>query len=441
MRKKLFLPLLSLLAILGFVTGCGGDKEAGAAKSAGKTTITFWAAPNPPNLKYWQEMAKDFEAQNDSINVEVTQMKESPTSEAGIQSAIASNTAPTLSENITRSFGAQLKDSKAVVDFTKVDGYSDLVKGRNMMETIENWKFSDGGEYVIPLSASPIMLGWRKDILAELGFNEAPKTYSDVLEVGKKLKEKYPDKFIFSNAGFTDPTAWLRWLDFFPFYEAASGGANFVAGDKYVADEKATKEVFEFISTLKQQNLVVTEEMKDPFETGNSLATFFSPANLPGWNERYPELVYNETFYVTPPTYPDALKDTEEIYTYGNAKGVVLYAQASKEEQKAAMEFLRFVFGNPENDRKLLEITSSLPSRDDALTNEAFTAFYKENPVFESFAQITPFGTPAMDNGKFNDVQEALGEEGWIPAVQGKKKVDKAWKDMSKKINETLNNE
>ena len=42
-------------------------------------------------------MAAEFDKQNEDITVEVSQMKVSPSSEATIQSAIASNTAPTLS--------------------------------------------------------------------------------------------------------------------------------------------------------------------------------------------------------------------------------------------------------------------------------------------------------------------------------------------------------
>ncbi|MGM0125920.1 multiple sugar transport system substrate-binding protein [Enterococcus sp. AZ194] len=439
MKKQMILCTVAFSALMLSLAGCGSGNDSKA--SDGKTKVTFWAAPNPPNLKYWQSMAEKYEKENKDVDVEVTQMKESPTSEATLQSAIASQTAPTLSENITRSFGAQLQESKALVDFTKVDGYDELVEKRNMSETIKSWEFSDGGQYVLPLSSSPIMIAWRKDILDELGFTEAPKTYSDVYEVGKKLKEKYPDKFIFANDGFADPTAWLRWLDFFPFYEAASKGAGFVEGKKYVADEGATKDVLSFANKLKEDKLVITEQLKDAFETGKAVATFFSPANLPGWNERFPELKYGETYYVTAPTVPDNMKDERDIYTFGNTKGVVMYAQATKEEQIAGMDFLKFVYGSADNDMELLKTTSSLPSRDDALTNEAFTNFYKENPVFEPFAEITPFGAPPMDSAKFNEIQTKIGEEAWIPAIQGKKEADKGWTDLTKSVEEILGNE
>lgn len=439
MKKQVILTTVALSALVLGLAGCGSGNDSKA--SDGKTKVTFWAAPNPPNLKYWELMAEKYEKENKNVDVEVTQMKESPTSEATLQSAIASKTAPTLSENITRSFGAQLQESKALVDFTKVDGYDELVEARHMTNTIKSWEFSDGGQYVLPLSSSPIMIAWRKDILDELGFKEAPKTYSDVYEVGEKLKEKYPDKFIFANNGFADPTAWLRWLDFFPYYEAASKGAGFVEGKDYVADETATKEVLTFANKLREDKLVITEEFKDAFETGKSVAVFFSTANLPGWNERFPELKYNETFTVTPPTLPDNMADEKDVYTFGNSKGVVMYAQASKEEQKAGMDFLKFVYSSADNDMELLKTTSSIPSRDDVLTNESFIKFYEENPVFEPFAQVTPFGTPPMDSSKFNEIQTKIGEEAWIPAIQGKKDADKGWTDMTKSIEEILGNE
>ena len=114
--KKMLFGIAAVVAGTVLFTGCSNQsKESGSGATDGKTKITFWAAPNPTQLKYWQEMAADFEKQNEDITVEVSQMKESPSSEATIQSAIASNTAPTLSENINRSFAAQLAASQAIL--------------------------------------------------------------------------------------------------------------------------------------------------------------------------------------------------------------------------------------------------------------------------------------------------------------------------------------
>ncbi|MBC8863148.1 extracellular solute-binding protein, partial [Escherichia coli] len=70
---------------------------------------------------------------------------------------------PTMSENINRSFAAQLADSKAIVPLNDVKGLDDVVKERNMSETMDSWKFSDGNQYVLPVYSNPILFAWRLD--------------------------------------------------------------------------------------------------------------------------------------------------------------------------------------------------------------------------------------------------------------------------------------
>ena len=50
-----------------------GEKE---TKTDGKTKITFWAAPNPTQLKYWEEMAVEFEKENPGITVKQVPVEE-----------------------------------------------------------------------------------------------------------------------------------------------------------------------------------------------------------------------------------------------------------------------------------------------------------------------------------------------------------------------------
>lgn len=198
-------------------------------------------------------MATAFEKENPDIKIEVSQMKESPSSEATVQAAIASKTAPTISENINRSFAAQLADSKAIVPINEIDGMKEVAEKRKMTDSLDAWKFSDGNQYVFPVYSNPILFAWRTDILKEIGVNETPKTYSDVLAAGKKLKAKYPDKVMWAKADLADPTAWMRWFDFFPLYNAASKGNPFVKDGKFVADDKAGKEMLTFMSELQKK--------------------------------------------------------------------------------------------------------------------------------------------------------------------------------------------
>lgn len=441
MNSKKLKKLIGTLGLLGMLVGglsaCGksGDKE-NADDATGKTKITFWAAPNPTQVKYWKEMATNFEKENENVTVEVSQMKESPSSEATIQSAIASKTAPTLSENINRSFAAQLANSKAILPLNEQTDFDAIVKGRHMDQSIEGWKFSDGNQYVLPVYSNPILFGWRLDTLKDLGFDEAPTTYSELIKVAEKLKGT--DTALWAKKDLADPTAWMRWFDFFPLYNAASKDGAFVDDNEFVGNETAMKDVFELMNTLAKDKVLRTGEATDPFENGDSVMTDLGPWTFPNWAEKYPEMEFNKTYTVTTPVVPDDMADEEHVSTYADAKGIVMYAQATEDEQKAAMEFLKFVFENEENDMKLLEMTSLIPARDDATENETFKAYFDENPAMKVYAENVPYAIPAMDNEKYNDIQQVFGEKAWVPVIRDETTADQAYKDAKEAIEGVL---
>lgn len=434
--KKMIIGLSALLMGVVAMSACGNSGNDSSGTNDGEIKVTFWAAPNPTQVKYWEEMATEFEKENEGIVVEVSQMKESPSSEATIQSAIASKTAPTLSENINRSFAAQLAESQAILPLNEQDNFETIVENRKMTQTIGSWKFSDDNQYVLPAYSNPILFAWRLDILEELGFEEAPKTYSEVLAVVEKVKET--DKALWAKKDLADPTAWMRWFDFFPLYNAASNGTNFVENNQFVADETALEEVFDLMNSLSQEKVLRTGEATDPFENGDSIMADLGPWTFPNWEEKYPELEFGKNYTVTTPAVPDALKDEENISTYADAKGIVMYAQATEEEQAAAMKFLEFVYSNEENDMKWLEVTSLIPARDDATENAAFTDYFEENPAMKVYAENVPYAVPAMDNEKYNDIQQVFGESAWVPAVRGEKTANDAVKDAKAAIEGVL---
>lgn len=435
--KKMFLTSAILAVGALSLVACGSEKNSGK-DSDGKTEITFWAAPNPTQLKFWEEMATEFEKENPEIKVDVSQMKESPSSEATVQSAIASKTAPTLSENINRSFAAQLAASEALIPLNEKEFFETIVTNRKMTKSIDGWTFSDGNQYVMPVYSNPILFAWRLDLLEELGFNEPPKTYTELLLVADKLEEKYPDKVIWAKKDLADPTAWMRWFDFFPLYNAASEGKGFVEGGKFTADKDATTSVFELMNELQEKKMLLTGESTDPFENEVSLMADLGPWTFPNWAEKFPELKFGENYTVTSPIVPDHMADATDIATYADAKGIVMYAQATEEQQEAGMKFLEFVYSDEKNDMKFLEITSLIPARDDAVENDVFSKYFEENPEMAVYAKNVANAVPAMDNELYNDIQQIFGEQGWVPVVRGEKDAETAWKDSKGAIEGVL---
>ncbi|WP_407644176.1 ABC transporter substrate-binding protein [Falsibacillus albus] len=439
MKKFASVMIAGALTVSG-LAGCstGNTSNSQSTSKNGVTTIEFWAAPNPTQQVYWQEVAEEFTKENPKIKIKVSPMKESPTSEASIQSAIAGKSAPTMSENINRGFAAQLAESKALVPLDSLDGWDEVKKARHMENTMKGWEFSDGHQYVLPIYSNAMLFGWRLDILKELGYNEPPKTYSEMLDVAKKLKEKFPDKYVWAKADLVDPTAWKRWFDFFMLYDAASDGNKFIEGSKFTGDDKAGVKVLSFVDNLRKEKALMTRQAKDPFETGLGIFTDIGPWTISYWKDKFPKMKFNDTYTLATPPVPDGM-DTKNVKTFADTKGLVIYASATKDQQKAAMKFIKWVYSNPKNDEKWLEKTNLPPARDDLTTNETFKDFFDKNPALQPYAAAVPNAIPPMDNAKYNDLQTIIGREAFNPVVKGEKSPDKAWKDMKKAFEGALN--
>ncbi|WHY72017.1 ABC transporter substrate-binding protein [Fictibacillus enclensis] len=433
--KKAASLLLGASVLAGSLAGCstGNPASEDSTSKNGTTTIEFWAAPNPPQQAYWKETAKAFEKDHPKIKIKVSPIKESPTSEASIQSAIAGKEAPTMSENINRGFAAQLAESKAIEPLNKMEGYDDILKSRSMSNTIKGWKFSDGNQYVLPIYSNAMLFGWRLDILKKLGVNEPPKTYSEVLDVTKKLKAKYPDKYLWAKPDLADPTAWKRWFDFFMLYDAASGGNKFIEGSKLVADDKAGVDVLNFMDNIRKEKGILTKQSKDPFETGLGIFTDIGPWTLQYWEEKFPEMKYNKTFAFSTPPVPDGT-DTKNVSTFADTKGLVIYSSAPENEKKAAMEFIKWIYSKPENDVKWMEKTNLPPARDDLATNDAFKEIFEKNPALKPYAEAIPNAVPSIDNAKYNELQTYIGQYAVNPVVKGEVQPKKGWEKMKEAI-------
>jgi len=401
--------------------------------------ITFWSAPNPSQEVFWRQMAEAYMATHPGVTITISPMPETPTSEAGILAAIAGGVAPTASENVFVGFGSELVKSKAIVPWNTFPEWEELVKARNISSTIKAWEFPDGNYYIIPMYVNAMLVAWRIDILRELGYERPPRTYSEVLALGERLKAKYPDKFLWLRSELEVPTWWQRWFDFFVFYYAASKGKPLITGNAITADDKAAVEVLRFFKTLRDKKLLITEPLAQGFEVGKTVMTVLGPWTFPWWKENYPELVYGKTFVLTPPPVPDWYPAEEPVYTFADAKGVVLYAQATAEQQKAMWDFIRWVLSDPEHDLAWVKVTGMLPARDDVGTNPLFTAYINEKePALLPYAESITFAIPPIAHPQFVEIQERMGLECIYPVLTGELTPEKGWEAWKAAIKDLL---
>lgn len=451
-HTKIIALLLMLAMLLVLVAGCndngdanpetsgesqgeaqGGTEGVGIDTPEGEIEITFWSAPEQYNLDIWNKYAEKFNETNTqvggkTVSVKVQQMPAQPSSEAGIQNAIATGTTPVLSENINRSFAATLANAEAIHDLNQEDWFKSIVSERAIDTMMDSWVINEA-QYVLPLYINPIVYVWNSKALKELGFTDAPKTVTEFNDALKKFSEQ---KDALNDIGITHfmyrheltrPDAWWeRWFDFESQYNAFSQNKGFVEGDTLVLDRDAAKKVFDLYGSIGNSLITgeipgIWQEQTVPVVVGIGMPWEVAPNKAAG------KTYGLEGDYIFGPTLVENEDDTH--YNFADSKGIVLYKtqNITEEQYKGAVEFMKYVFigdGKDTFDVDWLDITSMLPVRGDLETNDILKAYFDENIEMKAISAYVKDGVPCMANEKMPDILTVLAEKGLTPYITGK---------------------
>lgn len=429
--------VLTLAVTIGVsLTGCGGQKSANGGNN--KVVVNFWTAPQKVQYNYWVKKAADFNATNTKTNgkiieMKVQQMPESPSSEAGIQNAIATDTVPAISENVSRGFAATLAKSDAIYPLEQEQWFKDVVSSRKMDKSIQGWNISNH-QYVLPLYVNPMMWEWNMVALRALGFKTPPKTINDLKAVIEKFRTNKDTtmKQLGVTSGFYRPTLlrpdqWFdRWFDFQMEYEALSGGKSWVDGDTLALNKTTSNEVFKLFGMFG--DTLQTADLSNIWQTAKPsiLATINAPWDIQSMraaNKKYGvngDYIYGQ---------PIVTKASDIPYSFGDTKGLVLYKHknVTADQHQGAVEFVKWLY-NSKNSSKTdldwLNATTMLPVRGDLTTNQYFKTYFDKNPELKDLAKYVPYTIPCMANDKMTQIQTALTQAGMEPYIQGTSKLN-----------------
>jgi len=419
-RRSLFFLALASICLIGI-----------GAQSA-SVTINFWTAPNQGQFTYWDGIVQEFNAAKVKVDaktivVKVQKMPETPSSEAGIQNALATKTAPALSENINRGFAATLAASGRVYDIKDEAFYKAIVASRKMEEIMPGWAIG-GKQYVVPLYANPMGYHWNVAALKALGFTDkTPETVDDLAKLITAFKEGKDGamkdlgiEHLFLRPQLLRPENWWdRWFDFQMQYEAFTGGKSLVEGDRLLMDPTVTAEVFKLFGSMG--DAIQVEQDETAFERKRVPAVFqvTAPWDIPKYKAAGKVYGMDGDYIYGPPL---VKKASDVPYTFADAKGIVFYkgGNVTTEQHKAAVAFIAWVFSaerGAANDLNWLKVTGMLPMRGDLASNPAFSGFIKENPEYSEQAVWIGHSVPAMSSDKMVELQTALGEKGLAPYI------------------------
>lgn len=459
---KILAGVLSAAMMMTMLTGCGGKKnDAGGGEAKNETggsgdviTVDFWTAPVQYNLDFWSKYADKFNSSNaeldgKKIEVKVQMMPAQPSSEAGIQNAIATDTVPAISENINRSFANILAGSQAVYDMGQEDWFSEIVAERKIEETVKGWEI-EGAQYVLPLYVNPITVCYNSKALKALGFNEVPQTMAEL----EKLLASYKDKqeelkgqgishFMCRAEFMNSADYWERWFDIEAPYNALAKGTPLVDGNKLTADKEALEKVFKMYANMGQSLLTGTIDALWQQETIPVVMGCGLPWDISA-NDAAGKAYGMDGDYVFGPALVENAGDTP--YNYADAKGIVLYKNKaiSDEEHNGAVEFLKYVFtgdGKDTVDVDWLNATAMLPVRGDLEENETLAAYFDKHPALKDVSANVAYSVPGMAHEKGAEIMTALGEKGVIPLMNEVAAVSGINEnpDVSKYVDDALN--
>lgn len=423
---------LTMAAAMAAATlaGCSGNTASGdTGSTTGETTggssggtiqVDFWTAPQQVQYNLWESWAQKFNATGTQVNgktveVKVQQMPESPSSEAGIQNAIATGTAPAVSENVNRGFAATLVASDVVYDLSSEDWFNEVVEARAMGDSMEAWAI-DGKQYVLPLYVNPMVWQWNTKALDAMGY-DVPETVDQFHEImanfeaNKDALAAVGVTHSFYRPSLSRPDQyWDRWYDFMMIYDGVSGGKSIVEGDTLTMDRDAAitamQVIGDFGNSLQQGELSSIWLEDQP----SVLLSINAPWEISLYREN------NKTYGVDYEYGPAlVMNEGDAPYNYADSKGLVFYKtdSISEEEHLGAVEFVKWVY-NAENsaqsDLEWLEATTMLPVRGDLNENEAFAEIMAEYPELAALAQWVPYSLPGLATDKDADIWTAFTE-------------------------------
>ncbi|MGA4861103.1 ABC transporter substrate-binding protein [Streptomyces lavendulocolor] len=201
-RRRTTTMAAALAAVLALTaTACGDDGTAAAGEEgSGKGTITFWDNNGGVRTAVWQEIIKDFEAENPGIDVTYVPVP-SEDVQSKYDTAIAGGGLPDVG-GVGAAYLANIVAQDALEPVgDRIEGSA--LKGKLVPTMVASVKAAGGrgdAMYSVPTSASNGTLYYRTDLFAAAGL-DAPTTWAKFYTAAAKLTDAGRNRFGYTIRG------------------------------------------------------------------------------------------------------------------------------------------------------------------------------------------------------------------------------------------------
>jgi sn-glycerol 3-phosphate transport system substrate-binding protein len=251
------------------------------------------------------------------------------------------------------------------------------------VESLYNEGVRDGVSYWLPMARSTPLFYYNVDAFAEVGLEEAPEFWSQLVEVAPELVQKDGDTI--TRAAFSHPTgaSYIAWLFQAVIWqhEGAYSDPDFTIR---INEPNGVKAGEFYRSSTQDGWATLPADNEADFANGLTASVMASTGSLRGLTENVGDKFEFRTAF---------LPKAEEFGCCTGGAGLAIMAGSPPEKQEAAFKFVEYVTST-EGTTFWSQNTGYMPVRKSAIESEEMQTFFAENPNFKTAVDQLPLTRP-----------------------------------------------
>lgn len=192
--KKMTCAGVALVVLTSVLTACSGGGKDGNTANSGNDQVEvsmLFAESVFGNIHY--QLIEEFENNHPNIKIKAETIPDGSLFDT-LRTRITTGDLPDIYQlNIGHDTTAMANQEGYIYDL------SELEASQNYSESIRIATSLGDKQAIFTLGLGVLGLSYNKAMLAEVGYNEPPQTWDELLDAGKKLKEKGKDLLVYSS--------------------------------------------------------------------------------------------------------------------------------------------------------------------------------------------------------------------------------------------------
>ncbi|HEY8019719.1 MAG TPA: sugar ABC transporter substrate-binding protein [Thermoanaerobaculia bacterium] len=417
MRPRRALAAIAAIAtVVAAAWSCAGRREPGVER------IELWGLGSEGEVV--AELLPEFERRNPGIRVTLQQIPWIAAHEK-LLTAYAGDATPDVAQ-MGNTWIPEFVTVRGLADLTAFARATPAIDGHDDFPGIRATNRVDGVLYGIPWYVDTRVLFYRSDVLAEVGFDHAPRTWSEWTEAMARIERQHRARFaILMPTNEFEPIETL----------AMSNGSRFLdaTGTRGAFEEPAFRDAFRwYVDAFRRGFAPVVgntqiANLYQQFAQRDFAMHITGPWNVGEFKRRLPPEMAGKWA-----TAPLPARDASAPTGVSMAGGSSLVVFRASRHQAAARRLIAFL-SEPARQVRFFERTGDLPARRSAWSDPLL----ERDPYFPAFRRQLERVEPFPQVPEWEQIATAISQHGEA-AVRGAATTDAALADLDRVVDDIL---